>query len=778
MARHRDIYSGRRPDWFAEYVAEKSIPWWRRALNFALDGLRAVFFRGSRGAAENKPEPAALASELAENQTRMQPERSPDVEAEPKKTPKSQLESVTEQAVTLKTTEPAEKMLPSEDQTSPESAPVVPQEAFDNEQTLPIADKFPSKNKKNQESTSAVPQEVFSKKQTLSTTEKLPSDDITCQGITLVVLQEPEKKERALAPASALLRISPDIRNLAAAREPEPVAKTAAEQKTKKKSAAAAEFEAEIEAALPAEPVEESAPIAESAPQPNVEFLHILEASLAAQAAAEGPAQQPEPETRPKEPQPAILEEEPITEESTEELTENLPQIEVPAEEIAVSEVTTEATTTPVAGQTAASEPAAVEAAAEAEVEPAILAETAALKQEAEAPAATIAEPVSDPLAETPEPASELIEEEVITVEPLSGADEDEGALAAEPVNNPESASEASASDTEEPAREPEIPAMEAVAATDEIPAAEAVAEASSETQADPAEMLAEAPPEVPTPAEEKATARQESIRKKIAEADPDSAISISVAEVYDGPLDLLLDLIRKQDIDIYDIPIARITAQFLSYVDRMKATDVDVAGEFIYIASLLIHIKSKMLLPRMPAEAGEQPEDPRRELVERLLEHERFKNAAQMLLEKQMLEAASWSNPGLREFQNDEGTEPEIAADTVDLVRVFREILDRARKRPVINVNEDSVTVGQMIQFLTRRLSMEDKPVALRRLLSHSHSERALIATFLALLELVRMQAILLRQDRAFSDIFIKKSDGFDNLLESGALTARDDWR
>src|SRR5580704_17293295 len=112
------------------------------------------------------------------------------------------------------------------------------------------------------------------------------------------------------------------------------------------------------------------------------------------------------------------------------------------------------------------------------------------------------------------------------------------------------------------------------------------------------------------------------------------SPFSVSVGLVYDGPLDLLLDLIRKQDIDIYDIPIAKITAQFLAYVETLKASDVDSAGEFIYMASLLIHIKSKMLLPREPKELtaleGEQ-EDPRLELVQRLLEHERFKNAAQM---------------------------------------------------------------------------------------------------------------------------------------------------
>jgi segregation and condensation protein A len=256
------------------------------------------------------------------------------------------------------------------------------------------------------------------------------------------------------------------------------------------------------------------------------------------------------------------------------------------------------------------------------------------------------------------------------------------------------------------------------------------------------------------------------------------SPFSVIVNQVYDGPLDLLLDLIRKQDIDIYDIPIAKITAQFLAYVDQLRASDMDVAGDFIYTAALLIHIKSKMLLPRAPAGPDDAAEDPRRELVERLLEHERFKNAAQMLLERQMLEAASWTNPGIREFQEDAGAEPEIAADTTDLVRVFGGILERARNRPILNLEEDSVTVGQMIQFLTRRLTMEDKPVALRRMLSHTKSARALIAMFLALLELVRLQAILLRQDCQFSEIFIKKHSGFDALMNQGLASARDDWR
>jgi segregation and condensation protein A len=302
--------------------------------------------------------------------------------------------------------------------------------------------------------------------------------------------------------------------------------------------------------------------------------------------------------------------------------------------------------------------------------------------------------------------------------------------------------------------------------------------EPDTEPAAQPAEPAA--PPLVLTsprsreekPAKAAAPARQ---REENAETSP---FSVFVGRVYDGPLDLLLDLIRKQDIDIYDIPIARITAQFLGYVAQLKATDVDVAGEFIYTASLLIHIKSKMLLPRAPAGPDESADDPRRELVERLLEHERFKSAAQMLQQKQLLEAASWTNPGMREFRDDAGAEPEIAADTTDLVRIFREILERARNRPILNVEEDSVTVGQMIQYLSRRLTMEDRPVALHKLLGHTRSERALIAMFLALLELVRMQAILLRQDLHFSEIFIKKHTGFESVMNQGLANSQDDWR
>ena len=256
------------------------------------------------------------------------------------------------------------------------------------------------------------------------------------------------------------------------------------------------------------------------------------------------------------------------------------------------------------------------------------------------------------------------------------------------------------------------------------------------------------------------------------------SPFSITVGRVYDGPMDLLLDLIRKQNIDIYDIPMGTITAQFLEYCHHVKNRDVDAAGEFVYTASLLIHIKSKMLLPRDPVGLGMEndAEDPRRELVERLLEHERFKSAAQMLAQKQQVEEATWSNPGMRAFKGQMEVEGEIEAGTVDLVRVFQDILARLRSRPVLNVDEESVTVAQMIDYVKRRLLMEDKPVSLRRLLHNTHTERALICMFLAMLELVRLQAVLLHQPAPTADILVKKAAAFDQIFED-TQAARDDW-
>jgi len=247
--------------------------------------------------------------------------------------------------------------------------------------------------------------------------------------------------------------------------------------------------------------------------------------------------------------------------------------------------------------------------------------------------------------------------------------------------------------------------------------------------------------------------------------------------EHYDGPLDLLLDLIRKQEINIYDIPIAQITSQYLEYMQKALEMDVELSAEFIYMAATLIQIKSKMLLPRDPDAKAEDQEDPRNELVNRLLEHEKFKSAAQMLLQKQQIEDAVLSNPSLKEFMEAEGTEPEIAADVIDLVKTFQQVLERVRTRPVLNVDEETVTVGQMIDYLRRRLSLEDRPTRLKQILMQVPSRQALVCMFLALLEMVRLQAIQVRQEKMFGEIAVRKHTHFDEIMKEQSAV-RDDWR
>src|SRR6266480_857833 len=256
-----------------------------------------------------------------------------------------------------------------------------------------------------------------------------------------------------------------------------------------------------------------------------------------------------------------------------------------------------------------------------------------------------------------------------------------------------------------------------------------------------------------------------------------DFPFAVSVGAVYEGPLDLLLDLVRKQDINIYDIPIAKITAQYLAYVEKLRELDVNVAADFIYMAAVLIHIKSKMLLPRDPAAGSEEQEDPRAELVNRLIEHEKFKSAAQMLMQKQQIEDAVRSNPAVLEFMEAEGTEPEFAADVIDLVKTFQQVLERVRSRPIIQVDEETVSVSQMVDYLRRRLSLEDRPLRLKQILQNVQSRTALVCMFLALLELVRLQAIQLKQDRLFGEILLRKHVGFDAVMAEQAAV-RDDWR
>jgi len=241
--------------------------------------------------------------------------------------------------------------------------------------------------------------------------------------------------------------------------------------------------------------------------------------------------------------------------------------------------------------------------------------------------------------------------------------------------------------------------------------------------------------------------------------------------EQYEGPLDLLLDLIHKQQIDIYDIPIAKITAQYLEYMERASELNIELGAEFVYMAATLIHIKSKMLLPRDPALAGEsgEEEDPRQELVTRLIEYQQFKNAAEMLQQKRLVEEAIWSNPQIQHFLSEDDS-PGLAVTLFDLVRTFQAVLERAKTKPLYEVNQEDVSVPQMILYL--RSLLRDRPpsytLSFTQLLEAQRSRKAMICLFLAILELVRMQAIAIGQKDAFADITIRKHKAFDQALAS----------
>jgi len=240
--------------------------------------------------------------------------------------------------------------------------------------------------------------------------------------------------------------------------------------------------------------------------------------------------------------------------------------------------------------------------------------------------------------------------------------------------------------------------------------------------------------------------------------------------ESYDGPLDLLLDLIRKQQIDIWDIPIAKITAQYLELLDRAAGLDMELSSEFIFMAATLIHIKSRMLLPKDPAlQKMEGDEDPRRELVERLLEHERFKNAAEMLQQKRLIEENVWSNPQLKHF-SDDSEEPELAVSVIDLVKTFEQVLERAKKKSVFQVNHDDVSVPDMVLYLKSLLKSKPRGerVSAVQLFEGQRSRRAMICLFLAILEMVKMQAIVLVQKDAFGEIAVRAHKRFDEVFAS----------
>ncbi|WPD20108.1 segregation and condensation protein A [Thermaerobacter composti] len=232
----------------------------------------------------------------------------------------------------------------------------------------------------------------------------------------------------------------------------------------------------------------------------------------------------------------------------------------------------------------------------------------------------------------------------------------------------------------------------------------------------------------------------------------------------FEGPLDLLLQLIERQEIDIHDIPIARITEQYLEHLEAMRRLDLEVTSEFVVLAAQLIEIKARMLLPPEPRaqeeEAAEEP-DPREELVRRLLEYRRYKEAARYL--SQLAEQHGGRYPRLAEaIEPLAGELSGLEGVTLeDLVRAFATVLAAARETPEVVVEPEEVTVAQQMDAILRLLAATAGPVTFRACFSGRATRLEVVVTFLALLELIRQGRVRVRQDRAFGEIVLYPAEG-----------------
>jgi segregation and condensation protein A len=229
----------------------------------------------------------------------------------------------------------------------------------------------------------------------------------------------------------------------------------------------------------------------------------------------------------------------------------------------------------------------------------------------------------------------------------------------------------------------------------------------------------------------------------------------------FEGPLDLLVHLIKKNQVNVYDIPIAGITEQYLAYLDLMQELNLDVASEFLVMAATLIHIKSRMLLPRPdPMQADEPDEDPRDALVRRLLEHQKFKAAAELLHDRETLRSAQWTRPESRiEALAGGDYEPELEVDLFSLLSAFRAVLERARERPPVPLPPEQVSIESRIDQLLERLS-ETEACGFEDLFEDTATRGEMIVTFLALLEMIRLKLIRIFQSAQLGAIRIYKRE------------------
>src|SRR6266403_5925823 len=218
----------------------------------------------------------------------------------------------------------------------------------------------------------------------------------------------------------------------------------------------------------------------------------------------------------------------------------------------------------------------------------------------------------------------------------------------------------------------------------------------------------------------------------------------------FEGPLDLLLHLIRQEQVSIYDIPVARITDEYLRYLRVMQELDIAVAGDFLVMAATLIELKTKMLLPRDPfAEAEAEEDDPRRDLVDQLLEYQKYKAAAEMLWSRATVERAIFRRAELETDKNN----PEVAVGLFDLLKVFQDILARHKEEVLLEIEREEISMAEMLERL-RNMVLSSGELNLRVFFERARTRRELVLAFLSVLELVRTTEIRLMQNETFGDI------------------------
>lgn len=222
----------------------------------------------------------------------------------------------------------------------------------------------------------------------------------------------------------------------------------------------------------------------------------------------------------------------------------------------------------------------------------------------------------------------------------------------------------------------------------------------------------------------------------------------------FDGPLDLLLHLIRQEQINIYDIPVARIADEYLRYLKAMQELDIAVAGDFLVMAATLIELKTRMLLPRDPLAPVEEVDDPRTDLVNQLLEYQKYKAAAQMLWSRATVERAVFKRAEIETDKNN----PEVAVGLFDLLKVFQEILARHKEEVLMEIEREEISMAEMLERL-RNMVMSAGELNLRIFFERAKSRRELVVAFLSVLELVRTAEVTLFQEQTFGDIVARVS-------------------